>query len=81
MEELAILRKKIGERNLEEKLGKYLGRIETQYKEVLDRLLTASGAGLALSVVLHEVEKGIKELDRGLNRNLPWIIYRSLPII
>src|SRR5207249_1466421 len=39
-----------------------LDRIERQFVDVRDRLLTAAGPGLTLTVVVHEVEKIIKEL-------------------
>ena len=39
-----------------------IDRIDAQYREVLDRWLTAAGAGLNLSLVLHETEKEIKWL-------------------
>lgn len=53
------------------RLGQYLDRIELQYREILDRLLTAAGAGMNLAVVLHEVEKGIKTLVTSIKRGEP----------
>ena len=43
-------------------LGNYVNRIEKQFLEVRDRLMTAAGAGLTLTTVIHEVEKIIKEM-------------------
>ena len=40
----------------------YLDRIESDYVAVRDQLLTSATAGLSLTVVIHEVEKGLKEL-------------------
>ena len=48
------------------RLNKYIDQIDAQYREVLDRLLVAAGAGLNLAAVLHEVEKGIKGLRSAL---------------
>ncbi len=45
--------------------------IEQQYREMRDRLLTAAGTGLTLSVVIHEVEKAIKSLAVAVERNTP----------
>jgi signal transduction histidine kinase len=56
------------EKSESDRLSDYLDRIETQYREILDRLLAAAGAGMNLSVVLHEVEKGIKTLLVSLQR-------------
>ncbi len=44
-------------------------RVEQQYREMRDRLLTAAGTGLTLSVVIHEVEKAIKSLSVAVSRN------------
>jgi len=42
----------------------YLKRIERDYVTVRDQFLTSASAGLSLTVVIHEVEKGIRELLR-----------------
>jgi signal transduction histidine kinase len=68
LDEIAQLREEVKERELEKDLGKYLDRIEVQYKDVLNRLLVAAGAGLNLSVVLHEVEKRIADLLQAVER-------------
>jgi len=59
---IAEVRVKFEKRGLIKELGGYLDRIETDYKDVREKLLTAAGAGLSLSIVIHEVEKIIKEL-------------------
>lgn len=41
---------------------KYLVKVEDDYKRVNENLLKAAGAGLSMSVVLHEVEKIISEV-------------------
>ena len=62
VEELGELRVQLDKRGLSTELGGYLDRIERQFVDVRDRLLTAAGPGLTLTVVVHEVEKIIKEL-------------------
>ncbi len=62
VEELGELRVQLEKKGLSEELGSYLDRIERQFVDVRDRLLTAAGPGLTLTVVIHEVEKIIKEL-------------------
>ncbi len=69
-EDLASLRSEIERMQLSDSLGPYIDRIETQYREVQDRLLVAAGAGLNLASVLHEVEKGIHELHAAINNEL-----------
>jgi len=51
-----------------DKLRRAIEQIEIQYREVLDRLLTAAGAGLNLAIILHEVDKSIKTLYAAITR-------------
>jgi signal transduction histidine kinase len=67
LDEIAELREKIKERKLDRDLGSYVDRIESQFQQVRDTLLTAAGSGLTLTTVIHEVEKIIKELSRAVN--------------
>lgn len=53
-------------------------RVENQYVEMRERLLTAAGAGLTLSTVIHEVEKAIKYLSVAVERNSPISELRNL---
>jgi len=70
--DLQALREEIESLHLKQKenerLRKYIDQIDIQYREVLNRLLTAAGAGLNLAIVLHEVEKGIMTLHSALVR-------------
>lgn len=54
-------------RPAEQRLSKYLDQIDIQYREVLDRFLTAAGAGLNLALVLHEVDKNITTLHEAIS--------------
>ncbi len=73
--EVSELRDEIDKLKLEkeedQRLNQYLDRIEIQYREILEKLLTAAGAGLNLAVVLHEVEKGIKSLLASIKQGQP----------
>lgn len=48
---------KIKEEPIRKHINQYLAKIETDYQTVCDNLLKAAGAGLNMSVVVHEVEK------------------------
>jgi len=65
---LTELRSKIEEQRLTEELGSYLDRIEADYTAIRDRFLVSATAGLSLMVVIHEVDKGIQELVRAIER-------------
>lgn len=43
-------------------INKYIDEIETSYSTIQTNLLKSAGAGLSLGIVLHEVEKIIKEI-------------------
>jgi signal transduction histidine kinase len=62
LEDLTELREIVAKKKLTDELGPYLDRIESDFVAIRDRLLTSATAGLSLSVVIHEVEKGIAEL-------------------
>lgn len=45
---------------------KYFNKIEADYKSISENLLKAAGAGLSMSVIVHEVEKIIYEVEKVL---------------
>lgn len=57
---------KVKETEVKTQIVKYLGKIESDYKRVTENLLKAAGAGLSMSVVVHEVEKIIYEVEKVL---------------
>ena len=70
IEETGILREKLKQsypKNQEELLP-LIDSIEQQYVRMRDNLLTAAGAGLTLTILIHEVEKAIKNLSTAIAR-------------
>ena len=70
VEAIEDLREGLQRRGLSDELGPYVDLVEREYVAVRDRLLTAAGAGLSLTVVIHEVEKGIQELNKAVDRDV-----------
>jgi signal transduction histidine kinase len=74
LEDLNELREIVRRRRLSDEIDPFLDRIEADYVAMRERLLTSATAGLSLSVVIHEVEKGVAALavavesDRATNR-------------
>lgn len=74
LEDISELREIIEKKKLTDEIGPYLDRIESDFVAIRERLLTSATAGLSLSVVIHEVEKGIADLvlavegDKASNR-------------
>ena len=57
---------KVLDSEVKTEIKKYLVKIERDYKLVTDNLLKAASAGLNMSVVIHEIEKIIYEVDKVL---------------
>lgn len=68
VEDIAALREVIEHKKLTTELGAYIDRIESDFTLIRDRFLTSASAGLSLSVVIHEVEKGVAELVRAVEK-------------
>jgi signal transduction histidine kinase len=56
----------IKESKVKKEITRYLVKIEDDYKRINENLLKAAGAGLSMSVVIHEVEKIILEVQKVL---------------
>lgn len=54
----------VKEQEVRHEISKYLVKIESDYKRINENLLKAAGAGLSMSVVIHEVEKIIGEVEK-----------------
>ncbi len=57
---------KVKDTEVKDQIIQYFDKIEVDYKKVTNNLLKAAGAGLSMSVVVHEVEKVIYEVERVL---------------
>ena len=69
LEDLTELRELVEKKGLTEELEPYLNRIEGDFLLIRDRFLTSASAGLSLSVVIHEVEKGVDELAKAVKED------------
>lgn len=58
---------KIKDSEVKDKILNYFTKIETDYKRVSENLIKAAGAGLSMSVVVHEVEKILYEVIKVLH--------------
>jgi anti-sigma regulatory factor (Ser/Thr protein kinase) len=64
--DLTELRDIVEKKKLTKDLGAYLDRIEADFVVIRDRFLTSASAGLSLSAVIHEVEKGVEVLVKAV---------------
>lgn len=56
------IKEKIQDKKMLEELSHCIDRVENDYNEIKENLLKSSGAGLSLSIVIHEFEKVVAEL-------------------
>lgn len=57
-----IVEKKVKDEKIKEEIKNRIIKVENDYKEINEILLTAAGAGLNLSIFVHEIEKGLAQL-------------------
>ena len=58
------LRRALASKDVAEDFEPYVMRIENDYREMQETLLTAGMSGLNLAVVFHEVERGVRALNQ-----------------
>ena len=61
-----VIETRVKEKNLKKEITLYLDRIEKDYENMKEILLRGAGAGLSLSIVIHEIEKMIDELKKAV---------------
>jgi len=66
---IEIVNTKVQKKETRDELLKYLNRIGEQYKNVKTVLLKSANAGLNLSIVIHEIDKLMKQLTGCIERN------------
>ena len=62
------LRKELDKQGVRGKFEPYVAKIEKDYKDMQETLLSAGMSGLNLAVVFHEVERGVRALHQALSR-------------
>lgn len=66
-----LVEKRVKETELRKQLSSYIQRIETDYRYINETLLKSAGAGLSLSVVIHEADKILVELSHVVKKERP----------
>lgn len=61
-----VIETRVKEKNLKKEITLCLDRIEKDYENMKEILLRGAGAGLSLSIVIHEIEKMIDELKKAV---------------
>ena len=66
---LRRLRERVRRHGMLDDLGSLIDRAEREYERFRETLLVSAGAGLSMTVMVHEVEKGVKQLNTALDRH------------
>ena len=61
-----IIDKKVKDESLKKEINSALGNIENEYLEINKMYVKSSSIGLNLSMVVHEIDKILKELEKGV---------------
>ncbi|TCQ74032.1 histidine kinase/DNA gyrase B/HSP90-like ATPase [Raoultella ornithinolytica] len=56
----------IAEKNISPKVGSLVNQVISSFKETRDAMLSSAGAGLGLTTVFHELERGIRNLHMAI---------------
>lgn len=62
----------IKRQGLQAKLGPYVAKIEKDYRDMQETLLSAGISGLNLALIFHEVERGVRALRQVVSRGVNW---------
>jgi signal transduction histidine kinase len=63
-----VVEKRVKDKDLKDEVDRYLARIEEDYRNINETLLKGAGAGLGLSVAIHEIEKIAAELKVAIKK-------------
>lgn len=61
------LREAVSKSEMAAELEPYISRVEETWREARNTLMSAVGGGLGLSMVFHEIERGVRGLVKGLD--------------
>jgi len=57
-----IVEKNVKSETTKKEINRYLDRIETEYESITNSLIKSAGAGLNLIIVIHQIEKIVKDI-------------------
>ncbi|MFH1799978.1 MAG: ATP-binding protein [Candidatus Omnitrophota bacterium] len=63
-----VVEKKVEDQKIRDEISENIKKVEKDYREISEIMLTAAGAGLNLSIFVHEIEKGLARLSLALQK-------------
>lgn len=67
---LDALRREVRRQGMTERLEPYVAKIEHDYRDMQETLLSAGMSGLNLAVIFHEVERGVRMLQQAISEGV-----------
>jgi len=67
----SVVEEKVKNESVRNEIARYLDRIEKEYEFITESLIRSAGAGLNLILVIHQIEKILKETMAMLKRKVP----------
>lgn len=66
-----IIGKHVHDEKALKEINRYLDRIQEDYEKITNNLIKSAGAGLNLVIVIHQMQKLLKNIQAGLKKNMP----------
>lgn len=66
----SVVEEKIKNESAKNEIARYLDRIEKEYEFITDSLIRSAGAGLNLILVIHQIEKILKDIEAMLKKKI-----------
>lgn len=66
-----VVEQNVKDQTVAQQINKYLDRIELEYDTITNSLIKSAGAGLNLIIVIHQIQKIIKEVKEMLKKKAP----------
>jgi signal transduction histidine kinase len=63
-----VVEQNVKDQTIVNEINRYLDRIEDEYEDITNSLIKSAGAGLNLTIVIHQIEKIIKEITAMLKK-------------
>ena len=67
----AIIRMNISDKKVADEITNCLDRIQDDYEEITNNLMISAGAGLNLIIVIHQMQKILKNITASIDSNVP----------
>jgi len=72
-----VLERNVNDESLRKEINRFLSIVEKEYEQITETLIKSAGAGLNLIMVIHQIEKIIKDAKMMLRKKSPYKMIRE----